>query len=785
MIRVSFLRLVGVATMLMMLATVMVPTAAASAIPGVSSSSSNDKQAQAPAKPVDYQALADMLSDPKARQALIDQLQELARQPGEKPQGKAPSESADASIAGHLASATTGLFGNVRHGFHSIAATAKRFYTRDGSLIDWQALPDAATRLGGLALAAYALFWLAGMIVRRFMGRLDAWARKAKKSRQLLRMLVTLTLVAAVWSLVIGGIYLLGNALVLLMSPADSEPRYLALFLNAFFIIELSRLALKLVLTPHYPGLRLLPVPHSLARYAAHWASVLLWTVGYATLFLVPVLRDGVDVDAARTLLWLVSLFALLYTVFKILRRRREVAKLLNQAARNRKSGMSSWLLTVLSDSWHLWAIAYFAMVFVVSVTRPEDAFPFVARATGLSLLAIGGGVLASALLGQLAGNRIQLSERRRRRMPLLERRLNIYLPLLLRGIRFLLLAVVLAGLMSIWHLASPFVWLTTDRGQLFLGTSIDILLIVLLALVSWLVIASMIEAKLNAETDHMPSARVQTLLTLFRNAVAIALSTVTAMIVLSELGVNIGPLLAGAGVLGLAIGFGAQKLVQDVITGIFIQLENAINTGDIIKVGGISGTVERLSIRSVGIRDLEGTFHIVPFSSVDLVSNYMRDFAYHKGEYGIAYRENIDEAIVQLRAAFDELYNDPDWQPKILEPILIPGVTALADSSVNIRAMIKTTPGDQWAVGRAYNRLVKMYFDAAGIEIPFPHTTVYFGIDKDGTSPPANLRLYRGGNLPERGPEPSAHGVTIPDPSNRPEERVPSQGDVDGGEMH
>ncbi len=166
------------------------------------------------------------------------------------------------------------------------------------------------------------------------------------------------------------------------------------------------------------------------------------------------------------------------------------------------------------------------------------------------------------------------------------------------------------------------------------------------------------------------------------------------------------------------------------------------MNTGDVITVGGITGVAEKLSIRSVGIRDLSGTYHIVPFSSVDTVSNYMRDFAYHVGEYGIAYRESIDEAIQALRDAFDDLSNDEEHKTKLLEPLEVAGVTALADSSVNIRVRLMTTPGDQWAVGRAYNRLVKLHFDAAGIEIPFPHTTLYFGEDKEGGAPPANVRI-------------------------------------------
>jgi len=209
--------------------------------------------------------------------------------------------------------------------------------------------------------------------------------------------------------------------------------------------------------------------------------------------------------------------------------------------------------------------------------------------------------------------------------------------------------------------------------------------------------------------------------------------------------------------------------------------VENAMNTGDVVTVGGITGTAEKLSIRSVGIRDLSGTYHIVPFSSVDTVSNYMREFGNHVGEYGIAYRESIDEAIEQLKLAFEDLQASEEHGQKLLEPLTVAGVVALADSSVNIRVVIKTTPGDQWAVGRAYNRLVKLRFDEAGIEIPFPHTTLYFGEDKEGRSPAANVRVLEGKAQHAQGhsnhQEDTQQGVQeIADP----EHRNPTGGDVE-----
>jgi small conductance mechanosensitive channel len=215
----------------------------------------------------------------------------------------------------------------------------------------------------------------------------------------------------------------------------------------------------------------------------------------------------------------------------------------------------------------------------------------------------------------------------------------------------------------------------------------------------------------------------------------------VTAMFVLAELGINIAPLLASAGVVGLAIGFGAQKLIQDVITGIFIQLEGAIDVGDVVTVGGTSGVVERLTIRSVALRDLQGVYHIVPFSSVDMVSNYMRGFAYVVSEMSVAYRENVDEVKKAIYDAFEKLKELPEIRASILdEELEWMGLDRFGASEVVLRSRIKTLPGKQWETGRAFNAEIKKIFDERDIEIPFPHQTVYFGVDKKGEAPPMHV---------------------------------------------
>jgi len=202
---------------------------------------------------------------------------------------------------------------------------------------------------------------------------------------------------------------------------------------------------------------------------------------------------------------------------------------------------------------------------------------------------------------------------------------------------------------------------------------------------------------------------------------------------------------MAGAGVIGLAIGFGSQALVRDIITGLFILIEDTIAVGDVVTVGGHTGLVEDLSIRTIRQRDVAGTVHTVPFGDVTSVENLTKDFSYALLDIGIAYREDTDVVSKILQEICEDLQADEDWGEKILEPIHVMGVQELADSAVIIRSRIKTEPIMQWSVKREFLRRVKKRFDQEGIEIPFPHTTMYFGEDKDGKAPPAQIVIGEG----------------------------------------
>jgi small conductance mechanosensitive channel len=211
---------------------------------------------------------------------------------------------------------------------------------------------------------------------------------------------------------------------------------------------------------------------------------------------------------------------------------------------------------------------------------------------------------------------------------------------------------------------------------------------------------------------------------------------------VLAQIGLDIAPLLASAGVLGLAIGFGAQKMVQDIITGIFIQFEGVINVGDVISLNGTTGVVEKLTIRSVSLRDYQGVYHMIPFSSVDMVSNYMRDYGYFVCDMGVAYRESVTEVKAAMFAAFEELVSNDENRAKIIGDMEWFGLNAFGDSAIVLRSRIKTKPGDQWGIGRAYNEIVKRIFDERGIEIPYPYQTLTFAESKDGEIQPMRVKM-------------------------------------------
>lgn len=280
--------------------------------------------------------------------------------------------------------------------------------------------------------------------------------------------------------------------------------------------------------------------------------------------------------------------------------------------------------------------------------------------------------------------------------------------------------------------------YLAKIHWELWIQNGIRLLMIFVLAwvvqfILMWLLarVEKRLIAKYTEAEDQPPSEtakRIQTLTRLIKSGIYVGLWSSTLLIMLQQIGVEIGPLLAGAGILGLAVGFGAQNLVRDVISGFFIILENQVRVGDVAIINGTGGLVEQINFRTLVLRDLKGIVHVFPNGTITTLSNMTNEWSAYVFEIGVAYKENTDKVVEIIKEVATKLREDPEIGLLILEDAEVFGVDQLANSSVVIKGRIKTKPIRQWTVGREFLRRIKLAFDEKDIEIPFPHQTLYFG---------------------------------------------------------
>jgi small conductance mechanosensitive channel len=294
--------------------------------------------------------------------------------------------------------------------------------------------------------------------------------------------------------------------------------------------------------------------------------------------------------------------------------------------------------------------------------------------------------------------------------------------------------ARVLAGVIAlilvcnVWGL-DLLAWLTRGLGETFAGSSLRLLFLLIAAVAAFEVSGFLIGRLFDKVADNASEARrraqLKTLGPLLEGVVQTTVIIVAVLMALGEIGVKIGPLLAGAGVVGIALGFGAQTLVKDFLTGIFLIVEDIVSVGDIVRIGDAGGLVEEMTLRTIRLRDFDGTLHVFPYGEAQVVHNLTKTFSYYVFNLSVSYGSDIDEALRIMKQVGQEMQADESFADKILEPIEVVGVDNLADSGVILKARIKTQPIQQWSVGREYNRRIKLAFDRAGVEIPFPHMKV------------------------------------------------------------
>ncbi|MGV8833960.1 MAG: mechanosensitive ion channel domain-containing protein [Devosia sp.] len=688
---------------------------------GSASETTSDTAQTAGSTDASIDALIKIIENDETRAALIERLQQ---DQGTAATAAAPAAApADLSIVRQLAEYTRAAAEGVSATVHSLVQV---FVDLQAGISGAQGvdLSAFAAVAGGVILVAVGLFGsflLLRLLAHRLGGALAAnvagkgWFRRLGAA--LIVVLIDLSTIILAWAI----------GYVLALTVVAGEPGRMginqSLLLNAFLLVEISKLVARAIISPRFAPLRLIPANDDNAAYWSFWLTRIISLLGYTFLFVTPLLSTNLSPAIAAAVQVLVMATAVAIAIVVIMQNRDAVRDWFTGLAEGRGNDGTGQLLLLLGRQWHVLAIVYLLALLLVWFTNPQTALPFMLAATLQSLIAIVIGVVIVGFIGQFVSTGLNLPSDIKARLPLLETRLNTFVPTVMQVVRWLVIAGVLAAIAQVWSLFDFSGWISSTDGQAIAGSVISAALIILVCLALYLAVSSWVEYRLNPNFGKAPTAREKTLLGLFRNAFTIGLLILGLMLALAQIGVNIAPLLAGAGVIGLAIGFGAQKLVQDIITGIFIQFENVMNEGDVVAVGDKSGVVEKLTIRSVTIRDLSGTVHLIPFSSVDQVSNMVRGFSFHVAEMGVAYDSDIPLVKQAMFDAFDRLM-ETEHKDFILDNLEMHGVTGFGDSAITVRARIKTVPGNQWATGRAYNEIIKAVFEERGIEIPYPHVT-------------------------------------------------------------
>jgi small-conductance mechanosensitive channel len=311
---------------------------------------------------------------------------------------------------------------------------------------------------------------------------------------------------------------------------------------------------------------------------------------------------------------------------------------------------------------------------------------------------------------------------------PLIKRTLRVA-----RWITFVVVFLALAFPALDWAGVRPGVGLESqDLGQWASRTGLRIIALLLMAfvivrLVSAVIVRAEHDLDVGTGLDALERRkRAQTIASLARRTLSGLIWTCAVLMVLRELDVDITPVLAGAGIVGLAVGFGAQTLVRDIITGFFLIVEDQVRVGDVAVVNGIGGLVEQINLRTIVLRDLEGVVHVVPNGEIKTLANRTKDFAFYVIDLGIEYEADVDQVTTLVREAGSELQADPVFGPSILEPVEILGVDAFNESSLTLKVRIKTVPLKQWEVGRELRRRIKRVMDAHGLRIPYPQLQIH-----------------------------------------------------------
>lgn len=533
------------------------------------------------------------------------------------------------------------------------------------------------------------------------------------------------------------GIYLF-SYLFVLVSPIHEDLE--SIILHGLFALILYyglKNLIYFLLSPEVIEQRVIPIKDELSNYVFIWSRrILLFSLWMYLLIMPSSILERPALTAAFVGIYKVGLVVMLAII--LAQWKEGIEKIFSLSLKEEDPYWEKSLKRILNyvaGRLYLVGILYLGLVVTLSILSFSNIYTYLLYSTLKSVVIILFALGLWLLWGLLFKRLFEVSNTIKEKYPELEEQVNRYINYLGKAGYLTIALFATLTILEVWGLRIyEFIASNVPLVQAILRIPLIIIAAIILIQIIYLLIS-----KLQKQaTDRMLAAgkvtpvevekRVSTLGRIFRKAVSITIVTVTAMMVFSELGFDIKPILAGAGIIGLAIGFGAQNLVRDIISGLFLILENRIRVGDVAIINGTGGLVEQVNLRTTVLRDLTGTVHVFPNGEINTLSNMTHEFSYYLFDVGIAYKEDTDRVVDVLKQLGDEIMQEEEYKSAILEPIEILGVDKFADSAVIIKARIKTLPIKQWWVGREMNRRIKKRFDELGIEIPFPHRTFYFG---------------------------------------------------------
>jgi small-conductance mechanosensitive channel len=689
---------------------------AQTAVPVPKATPNEDQSTPPAATREDLQNMLDTLRDPAKRDELAKEIEILLQV-----QEAAPPEEEQGIGARMLGALSTGF-----QQFSEVLETLARSFGATGNLLTWLEVQgsdpqlramwveigkDLALSLGAGALAAFVVGFAVKSARRRLAMRAgDRMFRRIRFAATRLALELLPIIAFGVVALAVGS----------WTAPVPTARLAMLAVINAVVITMAGAVLVRFLFSPMEPGLRLVPLSDSTAAYLYIWSRrfIVVGVWGYVSLQ--TALLFGVPQSSYLVGIKLLGFVVAAMLVILVLQNREAMAHWIRghpvEGGRRIVPGI---VRGRLAEIWHVAVIVYVVGIYLVWAFNIAGGFFYLLRATIITALVIGAVAVGEKWLPRLFNRFAGVDAALVARYPIVATRANRYIPVLRRIVTYAVRIAAILLILAAWRVDVVGL-LFGQVGREVLGRVADIVIVLVLALVAWEILGGIISAHLNRqdESGHaiLRSARVRTLLPLIRNALLIVITAMTILVILSEVGVDIAPLLAGAGVIGLAVGFGAQSLVKDVIAGAFFMFEGTINIGDVIDIGGKSGLVEGMTIRTMRLRDLNGSLHTVNFGSVAMVTNLTREFSYYVLDTKISYQYDPDDVMDVLRETDEELRADSSFKYHILQPIEILGLESFADTSFIVRSRIRTRPIKQWDVGREFNRRLKHNLERRGI---------------------------------------------------------------------